>query len=90
MVECMSVVVNVMLSLTSVMSPPTVLCNISVRTVVKYFLGYIGFLNCYDICMCVVNTQFESLEFVSISVYVDLKYNACVVCVVMWSSLACM
>ena len=35
MVECMSVVVNVMVSLMSVMSPPLVLCNISVRTVVK-------------------------------------------------------
>ena len=35
MVECMSVVVNVMLSLRSVMSPPPVLCNLSLRTVVK-------------------------------------------------------
>ena len=35
MVEGMSVVVNVMLSLMSVMSPPPALCNISVRTVVK-------------------------------------------------------
>ena len=35
MVEGMSVVLNVMLSLMSVMSPPPVLCNISVRTVVK-------------------------------------------------------
>ena len=32
MVECMSVVVNVMLS---VMSPPSGLCNLSARTVVK-------------------------------------------------------
>ena len=31
----MSVVVNVMLSLMSVMSPPPALCNLSVRTVVK-------------------------------------------------------
>ena len=31
----MSVVVNVMLSLMSVMSPPPALCNISLRTVVK-------------------------------------------------------
>ena len=37
MVEGMSVVVNVMLSLTSVMSPPPVLCDLSVRTVVKLF-----------------------------------------------------
>ena len=34
-VECMSVVVNVMLPLMSVMSPPCGLCNISVRMVVK-------------------------------------------------------
>ena len=34
-VEGMSVVVNVMLSLISVMSPPPVLCNLSVRTAVK-------------------------------------------------------
>ena len=35
MVEGMSVVVNVMLSLMSVMSPPPALCNLSARTVVK-------------------------------------------------------
>ena len=35
MVEGMSVVVNVMLSLMSVMSPPPALCNLSLRTVVK-------------------------------------------------------
>ena len=35
MVECMSVVVNVMLSLMSVMSPPSALFNLSVRTVLK-------------------------------------------------------
>ena len=34
-VEVMSVVVNVMLSLMSVMSPPPALCNLSVRTAVK-------------------------------------------------------
>ena len=33
---------------------------------------YCGFLNCDDICMCVVNKQFELLEFVFDSVYVDL------------------
>ena len=33
--EGMSVVVNVMLSLMSVMSPPPALCSLSVRTVVK-------------------------------------------------------
>ena len=35
MVEGMPVVVNVMLSLISVISPSRVLCNLSVRTVVK-------------------------------------------------------
>ena len=33
--ECMSVVVNVMLSLMTVMSPPSALCNLSVQTAVK-------------------------------------------------------
>ena len=36
------------------------------------FRGELGFLNCDDVCMCVVNKQFELLEFVSESVYVDL------------------
>ena len=35
----------------------------------------LGFLNCDDICMCVVNKQFELLEFVFDSVFVDLKYD---------------
>ena len=39
------------------------------------FKGEIGFLNCDDVCMCVVNKQFEFLEFVSESVYVDLQYD---------------
>ena len=39
------------------------------------FRGELGFLNCDDVCMCVVNKQFELLEFVSESVYVDLQYN---------------
>ena len=29
------------------------------------FRGELGFLNCDDVCMCVVNKQFELLEFVS-------------------------
>ena len=28
-----------------------------------FFRGELGFLNCDDICMCVVNKQFELLEF---------------------------
>ena len=31
--------------------------------------------NCHDICMCVVNKQFELLKFICNSVYVDLNYN---------------
>ena len=39
------------------------------------FRGELGFLNCDDVCMCVMNKQFELLEFVSESVYVDLQYD---------------
>ena len=39
------------------------------------FRGELGFLNCYDIGMCVVNKQFELLEFVFDFVYVDLQYD---------------
>ena len=39
------------------------------------FRGELAFLNCDDACMCVVNKQFELLEFVSESVYVDLQYD---------------
>ena len=35
----------------------------------------LGLLNCDDVCMCVVNKQFEFLEFVSESIYVDLQYD---------------
>ena len=59
------------------------------------FRGELGFLNCDDVCMCVVNKQFELLEFVSESVYGDLQYDdflsllllglcVCVVLVVLW------
>ena len=81
-VEGMSVVVNVMLSLISVMIPPPALCNLSLRNVVKLcILGVLAlgvslvFQNCNDVGMCVVNKQFELLEFVSESVYVDLQYD---------------
>ena len=37
--------------------------------------GDLGFLNCDNICMCVVNKQFELFEFVFDSVYVDLQYD---------------
>ena len=39
------------------------------------FRSELGFLNCDDICMCVVNKQFELPEFVFYSVYVDLQYD---------------
>ena len=37
------------------------------------FRDELGFLNCDDVCMCIVNKQFEPLELVSESVYVDLQ-----------------
>ena len=39
------------------------------------FRGELGFLKCDDVGMCVVNKQYELLEFVSKSVYVDLQYD---------------
>ena len=39
------------------------------------FRGELGFLNCDDMCMGVVSKQFELLEFVFDSVYVDLQYD---------------
>ena len=62
----MSVVVNVMLSLISVMSPPPALCNISVKWCCEVM--YFG-------CFSNRGKQFELLEFVSESVYVDLQYE---------------
>ena len=61
------------------------------------FWGELGFLNCDDVCMCVVNKQFELLVIVFDSVCVDLQYyeifltfSAGYVSVVMWSSLVCL
>ena len=65
------------------------------------FRGEFGFLNCYGICICVVNKQFELLEVVFDSVYLTcnmmrflslllLGLCACVLYVVMWSSLVCL
>ena len=54
------------------------------------FRGEPDFLKCDDICMCVVNKQFEPIDFVFDSVYVDLQYCSlcpCVVSEVMWSSM---
>ena len=81
-VEGMSVVVNDLLYLMYVLSPPPALCNLSVRAVVKLCtLGVLTlgmsliFLNCDDVYMCVVNKQFELLVFVFESLYVDLQYD---------------
>ena len=38
-------------------------------------MGELGFLNCDDVGMCVVNKQFELLKFAVDSVYVDLQYD---------------
>ena len=48
------------------------------------FRDELGFLNCDDVCMCVVNKQFELLEFVSESVYVDFSHFYYWVCVFVW------
>ena len=78
MVEGMSVVVNVMLSLMSVMRPQLPCTTHGGE--LMYF-GCVcsrcehGFLNCDDICMCVVNKLFEFLDFVFNSAYVDLQYD---------------
>ena len=81
MVESMSIVVNVMLSLISVMSPPPALCNLSLRTVVKLrtlgvlTLGVSLVSGIVMMSACVVDKQFELLEIVFTSVYVDMQYD---------------
>ena len=82
MVEGMSVVVNIMLSLNECNEPTSCLVQ-PIGThggEVMYFgcvcfTGELGFLNGDGICMCVVNNQFELLEFVFDSVYVALQYD---------------
>ena len=62
------------------------------------FRGEFGFMNCDDICMCVVNKPFELIYFGFNSVYVHLEYNEVYLslmlglcaCVVMWLSLVCL
>ena len=39
------------------------------------FRSELGFLNCVDVCMCVVNKQYELLELDFDFVYVDLQYD---------------
>ena len=97
----MSVVVNVMLSLTRILIVrPIGAHDVDVMYFGIYcFRGELGFLNCDDICISVVNKLFELIEFAFNSVYADLKYNeyffhffcwVCVVCVVMWAFLVCL
>ena len=59
--------------------PPAV-CKLSARTVVKLcicwcviYKGGLGFPNCDDIYMCVVDKQFELLEFLFDFVYVEIS-----------------
>ena len=65
------------------------------------FLGEFGLPNCNDICMCVVNNQFELLEFILIPFMLTcsmmrclslllLGLCACGVSVVIWSYLVCL
>ena len=49
--------------------------NVMLSLMSVFFRGELGFLNCDDMCMCVVNKQFELLECVFDSVYVDLQYE---------------
>ena len=51
------------------------------------FSGELGFLNCDDICMCVVNKQFELLELDF--VYVDLQYDELSLTFIAWSVSLC-
>ena len=53
------------------------------------FRGELGFLNCDDVCMCVVNKQFELLEFVFEPVYADLQYDEILLTFTAWSVCLC-
>ena len=78
MVDGMSVVVNIMLchETTSCLVQPIGTHGGEVMYVLFVcFMGELGYLNCDDICMCVVNKQFKILEFVFDSVYVELQYD---------------
>ena len=54
-----------------------------------WFRGELGFLKCDDICMCVVNKQFELIEFVFDPVYVDLQYEISLTFTAGYVSLCC-
>ena len=100
MAEGMSVVMNVMLFLMCGLSPSPALCYLLLRTVERLctlgvdFRGELSFLNCDDVCMCVVNKQFELFDVFSpfmltcnIMRFLPLLLLglcACVVFVVLW------
>ena len=81
MVDGMSVVVNVVVSnecdepTSCLVQPIGAHCCEVMYFGCFGFRGELGFLNCDDICMCVVNKQFELHKFVFDSVYVDLQYD---------------
>ena len=90
MVEGMYAVVNEMLSLMSVMSPPTALFNLSAHTVVKlctlgvFALGVrlvSGTVMISAFCICVVNKQFELLKIFLTSTPVSVFLYSSLVCV---------
>ena len=74
MVDGLSVVVNVLLSLMSV-RPVDAHGGEVMYFWSVCFRGEFGSLNCDDTWMCVVKKQFELLKFVFDSVYVDLQYD---------------
>ena len=80
-IDRMSVVVNVMLSLMSVMSPRPALCNPSVRTVLK--LCTLGVL-ALGVSLVPFMLTCSMMSFLSLLL---LGLCPCVVSVVMWSSL---
>ena len=41
----------------------------------SFVRGELAFLNCDDICMCVVNNQFELLEFIFVSGYDEITHT---------------
>ena len=76
-VEGMFVVVNVMLSLMYMITPPPIVghcCEVMYSGCFD-FRGELGFLNYDDVYMCVVNKKFELIEFVFESVYFVLQYD---------------
>ena len=103
MVECMSVVVNVSNVVSNECNEPT---SCLVQPIGMHggeviyfgcvcFRGELGFLNCDDICMCVVNKQFELLKFILILFMLTYKVDEISLTVtagsvILWLSLVCL